>query len=186
MLALGTRAPLFELPDAISGKTVSLRDFDNKKALLVMFLSPHCPYVQHLQRGLAAMTSEYAAKDVAMVAISSNDAQQYPDDAPEGLRRMASELGFTFPFLYDEGQEAAKAYRAACTPDFFVFDGDRRLVYRGQFDDSRRRNDIPVTGTTLRAAIDAVLAGKSVDERQIPSIGCNIKWKRGNEPDYYR
>lgn len=186
MLALGTPAPAFELPDATTGKTFSLADFSSKKALLVMFLAPHCPYVKHLQNGLAAMTKDYATKDVAIVAIASNDAAQYADDGPDGIRRMVSELDLTFRFLLDESQEVAKAYRAACTPDFFVFDGERRLVYRGQFDDSRRRNEIPVTGTTLRTAIDAVLNGQRIDEQQIPSIGCNIKWKPGNEPEYYR
>jgi len=185
MLELGTPAPNFELPDSISGHLISIHEFDRKKALLVMFLSPHCPYVQHLQAGVAALAKDYANADVGIVAISSNDVEQYPDDSPEGMRRMAATVGFNFPFLYDETQEVARAYRAACTPDFFLFDESRRLVYRGQFDDSRRRNEIPVTGKTLRAAIDAVIAGREPEAQQIPSIGCNIKWKPGNEPVYF-
>jgi thiol-disulfide isomerase/thioredoxin len=186
MLGLGTPAPAFELPDTTSGRTVSLDTFAGSKALLVMFLAPHCPYVKHLQQGIARMAKDYAGAGLGVVAIGSNDIEQYPEDAPEGLRQMAKDLGFEFPFCYDEDQEAAKAYKAACTPDFFLFDGRLSLVYRGEFDDSRRSNTIPVTGKHVRAAIDAVLAGKAVDPNQRPSIGCNIKWKPGNEPEYFR
>jgi thiol-disulfide isomerase/thioredoxin len=186
MLELGTPAPHFELPDVLSGKTVSTNDFASRKALLVMFLCPHCPYVKHLHAGLAAMARDYAGSELGMVAIGSNDAAQYPEDGPDGLREMAAALGFEFPYLYDEAQQAAKAYRAACTPDFYLFDSERALVYRGQFDDSRRGNTIPVTGRHLRAAIEAVLKGEAVDAAQTPSIGCNIKWKPGNEPDYFK
>jgi peroxiredoxin len=185
MVGLGTRAPEFELPDVVSGKKVSLANFSGTKGLLVMFLSPHCPYVKHIQRALADLVAGYRGKELGVVAISSNDATQYPDDAPEGLRKMARELGFEFPFCYDESQQAAKAYQAACTPDFFLFDAGHRLVYRGQFDDSRPKNTNPVTGADLRAAVDSVLAGTPVGEQQKPSIGCNIKWKAGNEPVYF-
>lgn len=186
MLELGTPAPAFELPDVVSGKTISLDSFAGKDGLLVMFLSPHCPYVKHLQEGIAQVARDYSSASLGIVAISSNDAVQFPDDSPEGLRRMASELGFHFPFCHDETQEAAKAYRSACTPDFYLFDAGRKLVYRGQFDEARRGNALPVTGKDLRAAIDAVLSGQPISGQQRPSIGCNIKWKAGNEPDYAR
>ena len=196
MLELGTKAPEFSLPDVVSGKTITLETFADKKALLVMFICQHCPYVQHVKKEVARLGKEYTAKDVGMVAISANDAKNYPDDAPEELKKMAATLGFTFPFCYDETQEAAKAYTAACTPDFFLFSagggpasgGDEtwHLVYRGQLDDSRPGNALPVTGRDLRAAIDAVLSGKAVSRPQKPSVGCNIKWKRGNEPPYAR
>jgi len=186
MLWLGTPAPAFELPDVISGKTVSLDTFTGKRGLLVMFLSPHCPYVKHLQEGIARVARDYASASLGIVAISSNDVSQFPDDSPDGLRQMARALGFEFPYCYDENQEAAKAYRSACTPDFYLFDAGRKLVYRGQFDEARRGNTLPVTGKDLRAAIDAVLAGQPVGSQQRPSIGCNIKWKPGNEPDYAR
>jgi thiol-disulfide isomerase/thioredoxin len=185
MLPLGTTAPDFELQDAVSGKTISLDSFDPKEPLLVMFICPHCPYVQHVQQELARMANEYVEKGVHVVAISSNDVEQYPEDGPEGLRKQARELGFKFPYCYDETQETAREYSAACTPDFFLFNKTRQLVYRGQFDDSRPRNDVPVTGRDLRKALDAVLAGATVDQQQKPSIGCNIKWKAGNEPAYY-
>ena len=185
MLGLGTKAPDFSLPDVVSGKTVSLKDFAAKKALLVMFICSHCPYVVHIKNGLAQFGKDYQGKDIALVAVSSNDAKKYPDDAPAELAKMAQTLGFTFPFCFDETQEAAKKYTAACTPDFFLFDKDRKLVYRGQFDDSRPDNGKPVTGKDLRAAVDAVLADKPVDAKQRPSMGCNIKWKAGNEPGYY-
>jgi peroxiredoxin len=185
MLGLGTPAPAFELPDTVSGRTIRLDSFAGSKGLLVMFLCPHCPYVKHIREGLAALAKDYAASPVRMVAISSNDAVLYPQDGPEGLRKMAGELGFQFPFCFDESQEVAKAYKAACTPDFFLFDGGLRLVYRGQFDDSRPGNPIPVTGGDLRAAMDAVAEGREVNPRQKPGIGCNIKWKAGNEPEYY-
>ena len=186
MLGLGTPAPDFALPDAVSGRTVRLSDFAGKQGLLVMFLCPHCPYVKHIQHALAALLKEYRNRPLGLVAISSNDVAQFPEDSPEGLRQSALELGFAFPYCYDETQEAAKAYQAACTPDFFLFDDRLRLAYRGQFDNSRPKNSEPVTGADLRAALDAVLGGKPVSAAQRPSIGCNIKWKPGNEPDYYR
>ncbi len=184
MLPLGTAAPAFSLPDVLSGKTISLDTFKDKKALLVMFICRHCPYVKHIQHEIARLGKDYADKNVGIVAITSNDPQQYPEDAPERSAEMAKELGFTFPFCYDATQDVAKAFRAACTPEFYIFDDARRLVYRGQFDDSRPTNAIPVTGKDVRAALDAVLAGTPVEQRQIPSIGCNIKWKPGNEPAY--
>ena len=177
MVALGTPAPDFQLPDVVSGKTVSLQTFATKKALLVMFICRHCPYVQHVQEGLARVGRDYGAKDVGVVAISANDARGYPEDAPVSLKVMAAELKFSFPYCHDESQAVAKAYSAVCTPDFFLFDQARRLVYRGQLDDSRPGNGKPVTGRDLRAALDAVLAGQSVDPTQRPSVGCNIKWK---------
>lgn len=186
MLDLGTEAPDFSLPDVISGKLISLKTFVGKKGLLVMFICQHCPYVQHVKNELARLGKDYANKEVGIVAISSNDAKNYPDDAPDELKKMAQRLGFTFPFCYDENQEVAKTYTAACTPDFFLFDKDRRLVYRGQLDDSRPGNAIPVTGRDLRTAMEAVLVGKRVSSSQKPSVGCNIKWKRGNEPAYAR
>ncbi len=184
MLPLGTKAPDFKLPDVVSGKTVSLATFDGKKALLVMFICRHCPYVQHIKEELAKLGKDYANSPLGVVAISANDAENYPDDSPPQLKAMAQELGFTFPFCYDESQAVAKAYTAACTPDFFLFDANRKLVYRGQLDDSRPGNGKPVTGKDLRAAIDAVLAGKPVSQEQRPSIGCNIKWKKSSEPAY--
>jgi len=186
MLALGTRAPDFELPDVVSGRRVSLRTFAGKRALLVMFICRHCPYVQHVQAELSRLGRDYADQDVGIVAISANDAAGYPDDAPDKLKAMAKELGFTFPLCYDESQETAKAYTAACTPDFFLFDAGRALVYRGQLDESRPGNSKPVTGKDLRAALDAVLAGRPVSPDQRPSIGCGIKWKPGREPAYAR
>lgn len=186
MLPLGTVAPDFALPDAVSGRTVSLGDAKDSKALLVMFLCNHCPYVKHIQAGLAQMAKDFQARGVAVVAISSNDAMNYPDDSPENMKGEAQRAGYTFPYLFDESQSVARAYRAACTPDFFLFDAQRELVYRGQMDDARRGNDLPVTGKDLRAAVEAVLSGKPVSPNQIPSLGCNIKWKPGNEPDYFR
>lgn len=184
MLPLGTKAPDFQLPDVVSGQTLSLASFADKKALLVMFICRHCPFVKHVQAELAKLGKDYAAKEVGIVAISANNAAQYPDDAPDKLKEMAAEQGFTFPFCYDDTQQTAKAYKAACTPDFFVFDAHQQLVYRGQLDDSRPSNGLPVTGKDLRAALDAVLADKPVEQEQKPSIGCNIKWKSGNEPGY--
>ena len=184
MLALGTQAPAFELPDAVSGNLISLDSFAGRKGLLVIFLCPHCPFVKHVQQGLADMAKDYAAASLGIVAISSNDVAQYPEDGPEGLRQMAAGLGFDFPYCYDESQEIARQYFAACTPDFFLFDESRKLVYRGQMDSSRPTNGIPVTGSDLRAAIDALLAGRPVPADQKTSIGCNIKWKPGNEPPY--
>ena len=186
MVALGTRAPAFSLPDVVTGKTVSLDSFLGKKALLVMFICRHCPYVQHVKEELAKIGRDYAAKDVGMVAISSNDAEKYTDDSPAGLKSMAQELGFTFPFCYDEDQQVAKAYSAACTPDFFLFDRDRKLVYRGQLDESRPGNGKPVTGQDLRKAVDRVLHDLPVPPTQRPSMGCNVKWKPGNQPSFAR
>jgi peroxiredoxin len=186
MLDLGTTAPPFALPDVVTDEMVRLTDFDDNKALLVMFLSRHCPYVKHIVTELARLARDYAEKDIGIVAISANDVANYPDDAPEKLAQMAEEYQFNFPFCFDETQEVARAYTAACTPDFFLFNDSRELVYRGQLDASRPGTDIPVTGVDLRAAIDAVLKGKPAPEKQMPSIGCNIKWKPGNEPDYFK
>ena len=177
MLPLGTKAPDFELLDVVSGQKVSIHDFKDKKALLIMFICRHCPYVKHVQNHLAQLGRDYADRNIGIVAISSNDPQSYPEDAPQSLKEQASELGFTFPYLFDETQEVAKNYTAACTPDFFLFEKDRKLVYRGQLDDSRPDNGIPVTGKDLRAATDAVLSGSIPDSNQKPSIGCSIKWK---------
>ncbi len=185
MLPLGTKAPDFHLPEVVSGETISLATFADKKVLLVMFICRHCPFVKHIQNELTKLGEDYRTSDLAIAAISSNDAAKYPDDAPESLKALALEQGWQFPLCYDETQATAKAYTAACTPDFFVFDGDRKLVYRGQLDDSRPSNGKPVTGTDLRAAIDTVLAGKPITTEQKPSIGCNIKWKPGNEPSYF-
>jgi peroxiredoxin len=183
MLPLGTAAPDFRLPDT-SGKTVSLSDFKGKP-LAVMFICNHCPFVKHIRAGLAQFGRDYTARGAAVVAISSNDVEGYPADSPEKMKEEAAAAGYVFPYLYDASQAVAKVYRAACTPDFYLFDKDHRLVYRGQFDDSRPGNGRPVTGADLRQALDAVLAGKPVPAQQQPSIGCNIKWKQGNEPDYF-
>ncbi len=184
MLPLGTKAPDFRLPDTNS-KTVALADFKAAPALVVVFMCNHCPYVKHVRDGLAKLARDYQAKHVAMVGISSNDVDNYPDDSPARMVAEAKSAGYMFPYLYDASQEVAKAYKAACTPDFYVFDKEQRLVYRGQFDDSRPGNAILVTGKDVRAALDAVLAGKPVSAAQKPSIGCNIKWKPGNEPEYF-
>ncbi|MBS1991798.1 MAG: thioredoxin family protein [Cyanobacteria bacterium SZAS LIN-3] len=184
MLELGTHAPDFELPDVMSGAKVKLSYFTGKKALLVMFICRHCPFVKHIDKQLAALGHDYGGKGVGIVAISSNDAENYPEDSPAKLKDMGEKLDFSFPLLYDESQKVAKAYKAACTPDFFLFDADFKLVYRGQLDASRPGNQEPVTGKDLRDAIDAVLAGKPVSEDQHVSTGCNIKWKAGNEPKY--
>jgi peroxiredoxin len=184
MLELGTPAPSFALPDT-EGRTVALEDFRGAPALLVMFLCNHCPFVRHVRAELAALGEEYARRGAAVVAVMPNDVERYPADGPEAMRRERAEAGWTFPYLHDRTQEVARAYRAACTPDFFLFDGERRLVYRGQLDDSRPGNGRPVTGRDLRAALDAVLEGRPVPGEQHPSIGCNIKWKPGNEPDYF-
>ena len=184
MLALGTKAPDFELPDVVTGKTVSIRDFDAKRALLVMFICRHCPYVKHVRGELARLGRDFADSDLAIVAISSNDPSAYPEDAPEGLAEDARDAGYAFPYLFDETQEVAKAYTAACTPDLFLFDEDRALAYRGQLDDSRPSNGLPVTGEDLRAAIEAILSGGAVSQDQRASIGCGIKWRAGNEPAY--
>jgi thiol-disulfide isomerase/thioredoxin len=183
MLKLGTSAPYFRLPDT-EGRLLSLEDFKDAKALLVIFMCNHCPYVKHIRAGLVQFAQKYQPKGLAVVGINANDAGKYPDDSPEKMVDEVATAGYTFPYLYDEAQDAAKAFRAACTPDFFLFDKQRKLVYRGQFDDSRPGNNIPVTGKDMREAVDAVLAGKAVNPAQSPSIGCNIKWKTGNAPDY--
>ena len=185
MLPLGTTAPDFALPDVVSGQKVSLSDFDGSAGLLVMFICNHCPYVQHVRSELARFGRDYKDSGLGIVAISSNDADQYPDDGPEAMKQEAESHGYTFPYLFDATQDAAKAYKAACTPDFYLFDANLALVYRGQFDDSRPSNGKPVTGADLRAAADAVLAGKPPLMEQRPSIGCNIKWKPGREPAYF-
>jgi peroxiredoxin len=184
MLELGTPAPAFSLPDT-DGRTVSLDDFRDAKALLVLFICNHCPYVKHVQHELARVARDYVPRGVATVAISSNDAGGYPDDAPDKMKEEKQRVGYPFPYLYDESQGVAKAYRAACTPDLFLFDADRLLVYRGQLDGARPKNDVPVTGKDLRAALDALLAGRPMPEEQVPSVGCNIKWKPGNAPGYF-
>lgn len=184
MAPLGMEPPAFTLPDP-QGRLHSLSDFQDASGLLVAFICNHCPYVKHIRRELGAFGREYQEKGLAVVAIASNDLDQYPEDGPEGMAKEAEEGGYTFPYLFDESQEVAKAYRAACTPDFFLFDGDRKLVYRGQFDSSRPGNDHPVTGKDLREAADAVLARRPVSEEQRNSIGCNIKWKQGNAPEYF-
>jgi peroxiredoxin len=184
MAPLGMSAPDFTLPDAM-GKEYSLSDFQGSKGLLVVFICSHCPFVIHIRQQLGNFGREYQAKGLSVVAVVSNDLDQYPQDGPEGMIREAKEGGYTFPYLLDETQEVAKAYQAACTPDFFLFDEDRKLVYRGQFDGSRPGNEVPVTGQDLRAAADAVLAGDPVFQDQRSSIGCNIKWKPGNAPDYF-
>jgi peroxiredoxin len=184
MLPLGTSAPDFSLPDT-AGKMVALADFAGKPALLVMFICNHCPFVKLVRDELARLGREYGAHGVGVVAINSNDVANYPEDSPAMMAREAEAAGYTFPYLYDESQKVARAYRAACTPDFFLFDQTRRLVYRGQLDGSRPGNGVPVTGQDLRTAMDAVLTGRAVAAEQLPSIGCNIKWRSGNEPDYF-
>jgi peroxiredoxin len=185
MLDLGTKAPDFSLPEVTSGCTISLDTFGGKKALAVMFISHHCPFVKHVSGELARLGRDYAGCSVGILAISSNDPAVSSDDSPEGLKLMAAEWGLSFPVCHDQSQEAAKSYAAACTPDLYLFDEERRLVYRGQLDDSRPGNNKPVTGADLRDAIEAVLADRSVHPDQKPSIGCNIKWRSGNEPAYY-
>lgn len=177
MLPLGTPAPWFDLRDVVSGNSITLDDFRGRKALLVMFICRHCPYVKHVQKELAKLGTDYGLKNVGILAISSNDAENYPQDAPDSLREQAQELGFSFPYCYDETQDVARNYGATCTPDFFLFDGQRRLVYRGRLDDSRPRSTEPVTGNELRAALDAVLTDSPVNPNQKPSMGCNIKWR---------
>jgi peroxiredoxin len=186
MLPLGTKAPDFSLLNPVDGRLVSMSDFDDKPALLVIFMCNHCPFVKHLADGLARFARDYQPRGLGMVAISSNDVASYPDDSPDKMKEEAAQRGYTFPYLFDESQSVAHAYRAACTPDFFLFDADRRLVYRGQFDSSRPDSGIPVTGEDLRRAADAVLSGQPVSTEQRPSIGCNIKWKPGLEPDYFK
>ncbi len=184
MLPLGTEAPGFTLPDT-EGNLVSLSDFEEAKALVVVFMCNHCPFVKHVIDGLVKLAKAYQPRGVAFVGINANDVNEFPEDRPEKMAEFARAKGIPFPYLYDETQEVAKQYHAACTPDFFVFDEDRRLVYRGQMDDSRPGSTVPVTGADLRVALDAVLEGEAVPEKQKPSMGCNIKWKPGNEPDYF-
>lgn len=184
MLELGTTLPPFRLQD-INGKTVLSDGFANSKGLLVAFICPHCPYVRHVGAGFSRLAKDVRQRGVAVVAINSNDIAAFPEDGPDGMKQEAREVGYIFPYLFDETQAVAKAFRAACTPDLFLFDGGQRLVYRGQFDDSRPNSQIPVTGKDLKAAVDAMLAGKSVSVEQRPSVGCNIKWKKGAAPDYF-
>ena len=184
MLPLGTAAPDFSLTDTVSGKTMTLASFAGKKGLLVIFLCNHCPYVKHLKEGLVQLGKDYEKKDVAIVAISANDPVGHPEDAPDKLGAEAKALGYRFPVLFDATQKVAQAYQAACTPDFFVYGASRKLAYRGQFDASRPGNGEPVTGADVRAALDAVSAGKAAPSAQKPSLGCNIKWRAGNEPGY--
>jgi peroxiredoxin len=185
MLPLGTQCPDFQLPDTTE-KLVSRDDFHESPVLVVAFISNHCPFVKHIRHELAALGREYQERGVAMVAISANDVANYPDDSPGKMAEEVRNIGYTFPYLYDESQAVAQTFRAACTPDFYVFDRERKLAYRGQFDSSRPGNDQPINGSDLRAAVDALLAGNNPPEQQLPSIGCNIKWKAGNEPDYFR
>lgn len=185
MMELGTKAPDFSLPEVRTGETVSLNDFKDKEALLVVFMCAHCPYVKLVENELAAIGREFQNRSFGMVAISANDAENYPEDAPPKLKEQAEKLNFVFPYLYDQSQETAKAYRAACTPDIFLFNSDRELVYRGQLDDARPGNDKQVTGKNLRIAIESLYEGKPIPELQIPATGCNIKWKPGNEPKYF-
>jgi peroxiredoxin len=185
MLDLGTTVPSFKLPD-FDGRPVSDADFQGAKGLLVAFICKHCPFVKHIRQEFVRFVNEYEAKGLKVVAIMSNSVEEFPEDGPEGMKQEAAEAGYTFPYLFDEKQEIAKAFRAACTPDLFLFDGNRRLAYRGEFDDSRPKNNVPVTGAELRAAADAVLAGKPAPATQKPSIGCNIKWYPGNAPVYFK
>jgi peroxiredoxin len=184
MLQLGTAAPDFALVN-VDGQTVQLSDFKSAPALLVIFMCNHCPYVKHVANGLTQLAMDYLPRGVAIVGINSNDTSAHPEDSPEQMIHEAEARGYPFPYLFDEDQAVAKAYHAACTPDFFLFDGQQRLVYRGQLDSSRPKTDVPVTGKDLRAALDAVLSGQPVSSEQRPSIGCNIKWRAGNEPEYF-
>jgi len=184
MLPLGTVASRFALPDTVTGKTVSIEDFSSSPALLVVFLCNHCPFVKHMLDGFVAFARDFGKQGLAVVAICPNDAKAYPEDAPPQMARIATSKGFTFPYLYDESQQVAKAYQAVCTPDFFLFDRDRRLAYRGRFDGSSPGNRVPVTGQDLRAACEALLQGRPLPEQQTPSLGCSIKWKAGQDPDW--
>lgn len=185
MLPLGTQMPAFGMTDAVTGKLMNQRDVTGKAGTLVMFICNHCPYVKHVMPEIGRLAKDYQPRGVAIVAINANDAGKYPQDAPPEMRKLVAEKGWTFPFLFDESQEVAQAFRAACTPDFFVFNSTQVLVYRGQLDDSRPSTSTPVTGKDVRAALDAMLAGQPVPEDQMPSIGCNIKWKAGAEPAYF-
>jgi peroxiredoxin len=184
MLPLGTELPEFTLRNAVDGRTVSAADYRDHPAVLAMFICNHCPYVQHVKREIGRVAADYAPRGVGIVAISSNDVAAYPDDAPDKMQALARAEGWHFPYLYDEAQAVARAFHAACTPEFYLFDKARKLVYRGQMDGSRPKNDVPVTGEDLRAALDALLAGKAIASQQTPGVGCNIKWKPGNEPAY--
>jgi peroxiredoxin len=184
MLQLGTSLPSFRLPD-VNGRLISSTQFPESPGLLVVFICPHCPVVRHIRTEFARFAREYQEKGLPIVAINSNDSTAFPDDSPEGMRKEIAQAGYPFPYLIDESQDVAKAFHAACTPDFFLFDRNRKLVYRGQFDDSRPKNPVPITGSDIRAATDAVLQGRTPSSNQRPSIGCNIKWKIGNEPDYF-
>lgn len=177
MLALGTVAPEFILPDVVSGEELGLESLRSDVATVIMFICNHCPYVKHINKGLVLLANDYQARGVSFVAISSNDVGAYPSDSPDRMKEVAIELGYPFPYLYDEDQDVARAYQAACTPDFYIFDGQMKLVYRGQLDGSRPRNDVPVSGHDVRAALDAIIAGEPVTDDQQPSLGCNIKWK---------
>ena len=185
MLPLGTEAPDFTLPDVVSGQQFSKGDFAAKTGLLVMFICNHCPYVRHVRDELARFGKDHQETGLGIVAVSSNDADQYPDDGPAAMKVEAESYGYSFPYLYDADQSVATAYTAMCTPDFFLFGPDRRLVYRGRFDETRPKMGVPATGADLRAAVDAVLAGRPVSEEQLPSMGCSIKWKPGNTPVYF-
>ena len=178
MMSLGTKAPEFTLPDTVSGKNVSLKELASSKATVIMFLCNHCPFVKHVNAALVQLANDYIPKGISFIAISSNDVVNFPEDSPEKMKQAAKELGYPFPYLYDESQEVAKAYDAACTPDFFIYDKDLKLAYRGQLDDSRPSNGLPVTGKHIRQALDCILSGKPIPAEQKPSIGCNIKWKK--------
>jgi len=186
MLPLGTRVPGFQLPD-FDGRLVSPDDYRHAPALLVAFICRHCPFVTHIREGFAAFVREYQPRGLAVLAINSNDIEEFPEDGPQGMKEEAASAGYTFPYLFDESQAVAKAFRAACTPDLYLFDGERKLVYRGRFDESRPRMNppMPVTGRDIRAAVDALLEGRSIAEEQKNSVGCNIKWKPGNAPAYF-
>ena len=185
MLDLGTALPPFRLRD-LDGKAVTSNDFANAKGVLVAFICPHCPFVRHIRTAFAQVVRSAQERGLSVIAVNSNDVTAFPDDSPDGMREEVREAGYTFPYLFDESQDVAKAFRAACTPDFFLFDSRHRLVYRGQFDDSRPQSEVPVTGRDLQSAIDAVLDGKPMPAMQRPSLGCNIKWANGNEPDYFK
>ena len=185
MLELGTKLPSFSLPDTVSGRTVTDQDVASRNGMLIMFICNHCPFVMHVLEEIGRVASDASAKEVGVAAISANDIESHPADAPDKMKELARKEGWSFPYLFDATQETAKAFRAACTPDFFLFDASGNLVYRGQLDDSRPGNDVPVNGKDLRAAIEAVVAGRAVAADQKPSIGCNIKWKAGNEPNWY-
>lgn len=177
MIPLGTTAPDFNLPDSVSGENKTLKDLKSETATVIMFICNHCPFVKHINEELVKLSTDYIAKGVSFIAISSNDVINYPDDSPDKMKETAMELGYPFPYLYDESQDIAKAYEAACTPDFYIFDGELKLLYRGQLDDSRPNTGIPVTGRDIRATLDNILSGSEVNSEQKPSIGCNIKWK---------